>query len=135
MFLPLWQLNEQKDIDMRSVLIFAASLLFIVPAFAENGSSNDEKVRETKSVALVENVNALQLTGSIVDEKNNETLAGAAIVVEGKKYYSDLDGNFTITDVKPGKYALQVELISYEPVSLEVDLTKNQNLHISLLQK
>ena len=28
-----------------------------------------------------------------------------------------------------------VELISYEPVSLEIDLNKNQNLNISLLQK
>jgi len=77
----------------------------------------------------------LQLTGSVVDEKNNETLAGVAIVVDGKKYYSDLDGKFTIADVKPGKYAVQVELISYEPVSMDVELTKNQELQISLQQK
>ncbi len=120
---------------MKSVLVFAASLLLSVSVFANTDNNNDEKVKETKSVALVENVNALQLTGSVVDEKNNETLAGAAILVNGKKYYSDLDGKFSIADVKPGKYELLVELISYEPVSMEIDLTKNQNLHISLLQK
>ncbi|WP_294069985.1 carboxypeptidase-like regulatory domain-containing protein [Proteiniphilum sp. UBA1028] len=120
---------------MRSVLVFATSLLLSVTAFANAGNNHGEETTETKSVALVENVEALQLTGSVVDEKNNETLAGAAIVVDGKKYYSDLDGKFTITGVKPGKYALQVELISYEPVSMEVDLAGNQNLHISLLQK
>lgn len=119
---------------MKSVLVFTVSLLLSVSAFANKGN-NDEKVKETKSVALVENVNALQLTGSVVDEKNNETLAGVAIVVDGKKYYSDLDGKFTIADVKPGKYAVQVELISYEPVSMDVELTKNQDLQISLQQK
>jgi hypothetical protein len=120
---------------MKSVLVFAASLLFSVSVFANTDHNNDEKVKETKSVVLVENVNALQLTGSVVDEKNNETLAGAAILVNGKKYYSDLEGKFSIADVKPRKYKLLVELISYEPVSMEIDLTKNQNLHISLLQK
>jgi len=120
---------------MKSVLVFAASLLFSVSIFANTDLKNDEKVKETKSVTVVENVNALQLTGLVVDEKNKETLAGAAILVDGKKYYSDLDGKFSIADVKPGKYELRVELISYEPVSMEIDLTKNQNLHISLLQK
>ena len=52
-----------------------------------------------------------------------------------EKYYSDLDGKFIIPDVKAGKYALQVELISYEPVSMEVELTTNQELQISLQQK
>ena len=118
---------------MKSVLVFAVSLLLSMSAFA-NGN-HDEKVRENKSVTSIENVNALQLTGSVVDEKNNETLAGVAIVVDEKKYYSDLDGKFSIADVKPGKYAVQVELISYEPVSMDVDLTKNQELQISLHQK
>lgn len=119
---------------MKSVLVFAVSLLLCASSFASK-DNNDEKVRETRSVTQVESVNALQLTGSVVDEKNNETLAGAAIVVDGKKYYSDLDGKFTITGVKPGKYALQVELISYEPVSMDVELTENKTLEISLQQK
>lgn len=120
---------------MRSVLIFAVSLLLSVSAFANTGNNDNEKGKEAKSVSLVENVDALQLTGLVVDEKNHETLAGAAILVNGKKYYSDLDGKFRIAGMKPGKYALQVELISYEPVSMEVDLKDNQNLQISLLQK
>lgn len=120
---------------MKFVLVFVTFFLLYVSAFANTSNKNEEKVRETKSVALVENVNALQLTGSVVDEKNNEILVGAAIVVNGKKYYSDLDGKFIIPDVKAGKYALQVELISYEPVSMEVELTTNQELQISLQQK
>ncbi len=55
--------------------------------------------------------------------------------MDGKKHYSDLDGNFLVNDVKPGKYELVVELISYQPVSMHLDLTKNQNLKINLNQK
>ena len=120
---------------MKSILVLAASLLISVTAFAETDKSNNKKVMENESVALIENVNVLQLTGSVVDEKNKETLAGATILVDGKKYYSDLDGNFSINDVTPGKYQMVVELISYEPVLLEVNLHGNQNLNIGLLQK
>ena len=120
---------------MKSILVLAASLLISVTAFAETDKSNNKKVMENESVALIENVNVLQLTGSVVDEKNKETLAGATILVDGKKYYSDLDGNFSINDVTPGKYQVVVELISYEPVLMEVNLTGNHNLNIGLLQK
>jgi uncharacterized surface anchored protein len=111
---------------MKSILVIAASLLISVTAFTETDKINNKKGKETE--AFIENVNALQLTGSVVDEKNKETLAGATILVDGKKYYSDLDGNFSINDVIPGKYQMVVELISYEPVSLEIDLNKNQKL-------
>ena len=119
---------------MKPILVLAVSILISVTAFAESEKSNN-KIKDNESVTIVESVNALQLTGLVVDEKNNETLAGATILVDGKKYYSDLDGNFSINDVIPGKYKLIVELISYEPVSMEVDLTKNQKLNIGLLQK
>lgn len=120
---------------IKSVVVLVASLLLSVSAYAVTDNNNENKRKESGSVSRVENVKVLQLTGSVVDEKNNESLAGVAIVIEGKKYYSDLDGNFTIKDVKPGKYELVVELISYEPVSLHVDLTKNEKLNIGLLQK
>jgi hypothetical protein len=106
-----------------------------VATFAGTDNNNERREKESKSVTLVDKVNVLQLTGSVVDEKNKEALAGAAIVVDGKKYYSDLDGNFTIKDVKPGKHRMMVELISYEPVSMEVELVKNEILNIGLLQK
>jgi uncharacterized surface anchored protein len=123
------------EIRMKTVLVLAASLLLSVSASAGTDNKNEKRGNESKSVTLVENVNVIQLTGSVVDEKNKEALAGATIVIEGKKYYSDLDGNFSIRDVKPGSYRLLVELISYEPVSMQVDLMKNERLHISLFQK
>lgn len=119
---------------MKSILILTA-LFISFSTFAGTDKNSEKKGEESHVVAVVESVNALQLTGTVVDDKNNETLAGASILVDGKKYYSDLDGNFTISDVKPGKYELTVELISYEPVSIEVDLSRNQKVNIGLLQK
>lgn len=122
---------------MKAVLVLATSLLISVSAFADTEIKNNKKVNETEVVSTIENVNVnvLQLNGIVVDENTNETLAGATIIVDGKKYYSNLDGNFQVKDVKPGKYELIVDLISYEPVAMVVDLSKSQNLNINLHQK
>lgn len=120
---------------MKTLLVFACALFISVSSFASTDKNSENKSKETTSVNNVESVKSLQLTGSVVDNKNKETLAGAAIIVDGKKYYSDLEGQFSITGVNPGKYEVKVELISYEPYTMEVDLTQNKNLNVSLLQK
>jgi len=106
----------------KSILIFATFVLLSVSAFA-----NTEKDSE-------QNVETVQLTGSVVDDKNKEALAGATIYVDGKKYYSNLDGDFSISDIKPGKYQIKVEFISYKPVVVEIDVNKNEKISINLPQ-
>ena len=120
---------------MKSLLLLASSLLISLSAIAGTASNEVKKEKESQPEAPVEIVQSLQLTGSVVDEKNHEALAGAAIVVDGKKYYSDLDGNFAINGVKPGKYSVVVELISYEPATMEVSLSGSRELKIGLQQK
>lgn len=123
---------------MKTVLVIGISLLMTTSAFANSNVSNKKEVKKSNETELVANVasrESLQLTGVVVDKKNNETLAGASILVDGRKFYSDLDGKFSVNDVKPGKYEMVVELISYEPISMQVDLSKNQSLNINLNQK
>lgn len=123
---------------MKTVLVIGISLLMTTSAFANSNISNNKEVKKSNETELVANVastESLQLTGVVVDKKNNETLAGASILVDGRKFYSDLDGKFSVNDVKPGKYEIVVELISYEPISMQVDLSKNQSLNINLNQK
>lgn len=108
--------------NSKSILILVASVLLSVSAFASM-EKNSEK-----------NVGTVQLTGSIVDDKNKEALAGATIYVDGKKYYSNLDGNFSISDIKPGKHQIKVEFISYKPVIMEIDINKDEKININLLQ-
>ena len=111
---------------IKPVFLLTASLIISLSVFGGTDKSSDKATTESHAVEITESVQVLQLTGTVIDEKNNETLAGASIVV---------DGNFAIADVLPGKYELTVELISYEPVSMEVDLSKDQTLNIGLLQK
>ncbi len=126
---------KMNFVRMKSVLLLAASLLISASTYANSDSNETKKANNSPSVTRIETGNALQIKGLVVDQKNKETLAGAKVVVDGKKYYSDLDGNFTIAGVKPGKYDLTVEMISYEPVTLELDLTVNRSVSVSLMQK
>jgi len=120
---------------MKTLLILAISVLFSISVSADSDSKNNNKVNNFELTTSVENATAFKISGVIIDEKSNETLAGAAIVVNGKKYYSDLDGNFLVNDIKPGEYEMVVELISYEPFTLVVDSSINQNINITLHQK
>lgn len=119
---------------MKQVLILTA-LLISFSTVANNNRVNEKTIKESHAIVASENVNAIQLSGTIVDDKNKETLAGVSIMIAGKRYYSDLNGDFVISDVKPGKYEITVELISYDPVSVEVDLNRNRKVNIALLQK
>lgn len=120
---------------MKPMLLLASSLWISLSAFSGTESNEVKKEKELQPVVPVEMGQTLQLTGSVVDEKNQEALAGAAIVLDGKKYYSDLDGNFAINEVKPGRYSVGVELISYEPATVQVNLSGSQQMKIGLTQK
>ncbi len=97
---------------MKKIIIIAASLLLSVSAFAAD---------------------TVQLTGFIADNHSQEALAGATIYVDGKKLYSDFDGNFS-ADIKPGKHQIKVELISYETIVMETEVNRNENINIALPQ-
>lgn len=120
---------------MKLFLTILLSVVLSVSVFAGNESDN-KKANDNKSVETVEKAtDVLQIAGTVLDVKNNESLAGAAIYIDGQKIYSDLDGNFVLKGVKPGVHQIRTELISYEPTVLEVDIRKDENLNIELLQK
>jgi hypothetical protein len=70
------------------------------------------------------------VSGKVVDLNSGETLAGVAVSIEGTdtKVYTDLDGNFTIKDIKPGVYNLVFFcLILYlRNTSSEVEIVKDE---------
>ena len=108
--------------NSKSIFIFVTFVLLSVFAFASTEKDSEKSVE------------TVQLTVSVVDDKNKEALAGATIYVDGKKYYSNLDGDFFISDMKPGKYQIKVEFISYKPVVVEIDVNKNEKISINLPQ-
>ncbi|VBB45710.1 conserved exported hypothetical protein [uncultured Paludibacter sp.] len=113
---------------------FLIVLIYSSLAFATNDNTGNKSKETTANniVNVSENVN---ISGTIVDLKSNETLAGATILVDGKKYYSDLDGNFNLSSLALGKHHIAVEMISYKNAEMEIDAQKDTNIKIQLLQQ
>lgn len=57
-----------------------------------------------------------QISGTIVDAENGETIIGASVGITGttKGDATDLDGNFTIRNLDSGLYSITVSYISYQ---------------------
>lgn len=113
--------------------VFILAVLFVFAFAASNVRAESNELQS----ASVESLHTAQLviSGDVMDKENRETLAGAAIHIDGKKVYSDLDGHFVLPVSKPGKYQMKIELISYETTEMQVEVSRNENLAITLAQK
>lgn len=78
---------------LRSILSFCFVLL-VTFGFAQNGT----------------------ISGTVTDSKSGETVVGANVVIQGTTVGSptDIDGKFTIQNVKPGTYNLSVTFVTYK---------------------
>lgn len=56
------------------------------------------------------------IKGRITDKKTKEGMVGATIIIKGSSIGapSDLEGYYTIRDVKPGTYTLEIRVIGYQ---------------------
>lgn len=88
---------------------------------------------EAKTEVLIENNR--MLSGVVFDKLTNESLAGAVVIANGQKVYTDLDGNFKIEQVCKGKCEIKVTLISYEEQTIEVDTNNSKRIQIKLSQR
>lgn len=115
-----------RKITLLLVLAFALS-------FNLSASNNDDEKSSSKE--STENTAALfTLSGTVYDPNENEVLSGASIMVDGKKYYSDLSGNFNIPRLSRGKHTVSVNFISYQSQTMEVDLSKDEDIQIAIKQ-
>jgi len=84
---------------------------------------------------LMENA-TFDLSGIVVEEKTGDPLTGALIKIRGieKEYYTDLEGRFSINELIPGKYDIEVSFISFESTELkEIQLdSQNNDLFVGL---
>jgi len=106
-------------------IIVALVLINVISVTAKDAAANQEMRTE---VSVTNNV----LKGVVFDKLTNERLAGVAIVVNGQKVYSDLDGNFTVSNQGNGNCELKFSMISYVEQTLIVDLNKENSLKIAL---
>jgi len=61
------------------------------------------------------------IQGVVIDKMRNETLVGASVFIPGTTTgtITDFDGNFTLANLTPGIYNIQVSFISYTSVVIE----------------
>lgn len=73
------------------------------------------------------------VTGTVSD--NNQPLPGATVKIKGssKIVITDVDGKFSVNDLKPGHYDLQFTYIGYEPQNMTVDLISDQSLDLGII--
>lgn len=78
-------------------------------------AKDDPKGKDEKAKALP------VLVGQVVDQDTGEALTGVSIKVNGSEtcVFTDFDGSFEIRNLDPGKYNLEISLISYQSNLLE----------------
>ena len=81
---------------MKKLLLSLSILLFTLSAFSQTGS----------------------IKGKITDKKTKETIIGATVTVVGTYFAAptDLSGNFTLNNIKPGEYSLKVVYLGYKEI-------------------
>lgn len=110
-------------------------LSVIVILFAINISANSSKESVNNEMSTKITVKDNQVKGVVFDKSTNESLAGVAVLFNGQKVYTDLDGNFIINNVGLTQYELKITMISYEDQTLIIDPLRETSLKIALNQQ
>jgi hypothetical protein len=107
---------------MKKILIILFALNLSLVTFAEN---NETKQAKSES----ETAKTVDLKGSVQDLQTGEMLVGVEVKIEGTnlKTYTNLDGNFTFSSVKPGDYKVVANYISYEKNTQSFTVSGNSN--------
>jgi len=77
------------------------------------------------------------LSGNILDAKTNEPLPGVNIILRGTYYgaATDLNGNFSIKNISPGSYNVEISFIGYKTLQFtgtKIEPNKTKLLNVKL---
>ena len=80
-----------------------------------------------------------KLSGTILNEKTSEPLIGCNIIIENTYLgaSSDLNGDYTILNIPPGKFDVRFEMIGYKKLRQEgvlISVDKTTRLDITMKQ-
>ncbi len=103
-------------------------MLISVATFAKEKAQLNENATETK-------IETLSISGMVSDILTNETLTGAVVTANGKKVFTDFDGNFSIDNLCSGKCLIKISMISYEDQTVELDIVSGKKVDIKLKRR
>ncbi|MHB1050671.1 MAG: TonB-dependent receptor [Bacteroidota bacterium] len=81
---------------------------------------------------------ASKIRGKVTDKQSGEPLIGASVVIEGTTQgaSTDVNGDYIILNVQPGKYTIRTSYLGYQNVTISnvvvnIDLTTDLNFELS----
>lgn len=85
--------------------------------------------KENKVINNTDNTASVALAGTITDVNSGESLVGVEVKIEGTdlKTYTDFDGNFSFSNVKPGECKVVATYISYQACAETTSNTSKEN--------
>ncbi len=77
------------------------------------------------------------IKGNIKTSENDQPLIGANIWLEGtnKATVADIDGNFTLTNIKKGEYNLFISFVGYQSFQKKITLDSDQEISVALVRQ
>ncbi|MGE5811810.1 MAG: carboxypeptidase-like regulatory domain-containing protein, partial [Ignavibacteria bacterium] len=103
---------------MRKILLLISFLIYSASSFILGGTTG-------------------KLSGKVVDADTKEPMPFVNIILMGTNFgaASDLDGNYVMLNIPPGKYTVRAQSIGYQPmeyenVSISIDLTTNLDFEL-----
>lgn len=74
------------------------------------------------------------ISGQIYDDKDGESLPGVSIYIADLKRgtFTDIDGRYSLDDLRSGVYLLEISYIGYKTITMELNLSENaeKNFHL-----
>ncbi len=107
---------------MKKLYFILVIILFSNIAFA--GDSNNAKDKESYKLVF----------GKIIDKKSGEEIAGAAVKIDDKIVYTDLNGNFSASISTKQTQAI-VTSISYNDTKVNIDPFSYSKIVVELESK
>jgi len=74
--------------------------------------------------------NTYKISGKVISKADNTSLPGANVILEGTTYgnATDVNGEFTVSDVPAGKYTLKISYVGYTAKVMSINVDHNVNV-------
>ena len=112
---------------MKKVFGIMIMLCIVLSSYASDKNTNENATASSGKMVEVYTVK-----GMVTDEAG-ESLPGVTVTVNGKKVFTDLDGQFKVSGVCKD-CNIQISMISYQPQTISFDATSQKELKILLKQ-
>ncbi len=110
-------------------------MLLSLVSFLLVASHLSAEPKSTANASTVMSIANNSVKGIVLDKLTKETLAGAVITANNQKVYTDLDGNFSISNLCGIKCELKISMISYEDQIIDIETNNIKNVEIKLQQR